>query len=221
MERKLLSFDAVELKFSRNGSFAGYASAFHGVDSVGDMVLPGAYSETLKNRQRGVKMFYNHSPVWPIGKWSRIEEDGKGLFVQGQLTPGHSVAEDVKAALAHGTVDGLSIGYRIPSGGSEKDGKIRKLKRVDLIEISVVTNPADPNARIDPESIKSAIDALDSIQDLEDFLRDAGGLSRTGAKSLIAQARTLLVRDARREETEAAAVKGILAVQWPKSLFAG
>jgi len=221
MERKLLSFDAVELKFSRNGSFAGYASTFHGVDSVGDMVLPGAYSETLKNRQRGVKMFYNHSPAWPIGKWSRIEEDGKGLFVQGELTPGHSVAEDVKAALAHGTVDGLSIGYRIPSGGSEKDGKIRKLKRVDLIEISVVTNPADPNARIDPESIKSAIDALDSIQDLEDFLRDAGGLSRTGAKSLIAQARTLLVRDARREETEAEAVKGILAVQWPKSLFAG
>ena len=221
MEHKLLALESVELKLAKNGMFSGYASVFHGVDAVGDMILPGAYSETLNNRQRPVRMFYNHSAAWPIGKWTKIEEDGNGLLVSGELTPRHSIAEDVKAAMMHGTLDGLSIGFRIPSGGSEKDkgGKVRKLKRIDLVEISVVTNPADPNARIDPESIKSAIDEIATIEELEDFLRDAGGLSRAGAKSLIAQTKTILARDARGTE-EVEAVKAIMAMKWPESLCA-
>lgn len=219
MEHKLLALESVDLKFAKSGHFSGYASVFHGVDAVGDMILPGAYSETLKSRQRPVRMFYNHAPMWPIGRWTKIEEDGTGLQVAGELTPGHSIAEDVKAAMGHGTVDGLSIGFRVPSGGSEKDGKIRKLKRIDVVEISVVTNPADPNARIDPESIKSAIEEIATVEELEDFLRDAGGLSRAGAKSLIAQCKSLFARDARSVDA-AEAVKAIQSMKWPESLRA-
>lgn len=214
MEHKLLSLDSVDLKFADDGMFEGYASVFGGVDSYGDMVLPGAFADSLKNRQRPLRMFFNHASAMPIGKWLDAGEDGNGLRVKGQLTPGLSLAEDVKAAMRHGTLDGLSIGYRIPSGGSEKDGKLRKLKRVDLVEVSVVTTPADLAARIDPDSVKSAIEQIKSISELEDFLRDAGGLSRMAAKSLVSQARAVLLRDA--EETKAAEdlIQVIRAHRW-------
>lgn len=221
MEHKLLSLSDVELKFSgQAGQFTGYASVFNGVDSYGDMILPGAYADTIKNRQRPVRMFYNHDARWPIGKWLSVEEDGKGLLVSGELTPGHSLASDVKAAMSHGTLDGLSIGYRIPSGGSEKDGKVRKLKRIDLVEVSVVTTPADLNARIDPESIKSAIDQIESIKELEDFLRDAGGFSRAAAAALVSQFKVAVQRDAEvRAKSEAEAISAILAAtKWPGSI---
>lgn len=218
MERKLLPIEAVDLKFADSGEFEGYASAFNGVDSVGDMVLPGAYADTLKNRQRPVRMYFNHqSKSLPVGKWLAVEEDGKGLRVKGQLTPGLSLAEDVKAAMRHDTINGLSIGYRIPPGGSERDGAIRKLKRIDLVEISVVTDPADPGARVDPGSIKSAIEEIKSIEEFEDFLRDAGGFSRSAAKALVSQVKGFFLRDVERKR-EAEALASILATKWPKSI---
>lgn len=218
MERKLLALTDVDLKFQGDAtSFEGYASVFNGVDSYGDTILPGAYADTLKNRSRPVRMFFNHDPHMPIGKWLSAEEDAKGLKVSGELTPGLSLSSDVKAAMRHGTLDGLSIGYRIPSGGSEKDGKIRRLKRLDLFEVSIVTAPADLGARIDPESIKSAIDEIASLKEFEDFLRDAGGFSRAAATALVGQFKTLIQRDAEcRAESEALA--GILAMKWPASL---
>lgn len=199
MEHKLLSLESVELKFDDTGTFEGYASVYGGVDSFGDTVLPGAFDDTLKSRQRPVRMFYNHDPKWPIGKWLDIGPDGKGLKVQGQLTPGHSLANDVRAAMAHGTLDGLSIGYRIPPGGSAKEGKIRQLKRIDLVEVSVVTAPADLAARV--ESIKAAMESIKSVREYEEFLRDAGNFSHSEAKSLISLARNLLRDEAPRDLT--------------------
>jgi HK97 family phage prohead protease len=199
VERKLLPLEAAEFKFA-GGTFEGYASVFNGIDSEGDTVLPGAYADTLKNRQRPIRMFFNHqSKLLPIGKWLDIGEDGHGLKVKGELTPGLSLAEDVKAAVAHGTVSGLSIGYRIPPGGSERDGPRRFLKRLDLIEVSVVTNPADLNARV--ESLKSCIEQIKSIRDFEEFLRDEGDFSNSEAKALISLARTLLRDEAPRDIT--------------------
>lgn len=183
METKLLGLDSVEFKMRGERKFAGYASVFNGVDSYGDMIMPGAYSETIKNRARPIRMRWNHfGPV--IGKWTRIEEDGKGLYVEGELTPGHSVADDVYASMKFGAVDGMSIGYRIPSGGSEKDGKIRRLKRIDLIEISAVEEPADLGAKV--SDVKSAIDAAQSLGDLESILREAG-FSKADALGLVAR----------------------------------
>lgn len=217
MEHKVLSLDASDLKFADSGSFEGYASVFNSVDDLGDTVLPGAYADTLKSRTRPVRMYFNHDSSMPIGKWLDLEEDGHGLKVRGQLTPGHSLASDVKALLAHRAVDGLSIGYRIPPGGSAKEGKIRQLKRIDLFEVSVVTTPAERGARIDPESIKSAIEGINSINEFEDFLRDAGGFSRSAAKALVSQVKGFILRDVEMKR-EAEALASILATQWPKSL---
>lgn len=206
MERKTLSLDAFEVKFdeARKGFFSGYASKFNGVDSYGDTILPGAYAQTLASRQRPIQLRWNHfGPI--IGKWTKAVEDDNGLYVEGELTPGHSVADDVYALMKHGAITGLSIGYRIPPGGSEKDGKLRKLKRIDLVEISVVEAPADLGAQIG--DVKSVIDEAESLKEIEAFLRDAGGFSRADAVALVSRIKSL--SHGEREPEQTAAIAGI------------
>lgn len=198
MEHKTLILAASELKFGEDEwSIEGYASVFNGVDSYGDTILPGAYAETLRNRERPVQMRWNHrGPI--IGKWTEIEEDGKGLRVKGELTKGHSAAADAFALLKHGAINGLSIGYRIPPGGSEKDGRLRKLRKIDLVEISVVEEPADVAARV--ASVKCDPDDLPDMKSCEAFLRDACGLSRADATSLVGRIKRLTLGE---QEAEA------------------
>jgi uncharacterized protein len=188
METKRLPLESLELKFiGEDMSFAGYASVFGGVDAYGDTIDPKAYDQTLIERQRPVRMRWNHyGPV--IGKWTQMHVDSKGLFVQGQLTPGHSTAIDVYASLKHGAVDGMSIGY-IPRLVEEKETGIRLLKQIDLIEISVVEEPADLGAKI--ESVKSALDQCHSLKEIESFLREVGGFSKTDSIAVIARLKRL------------------------------
>lgn len=201
MEHKQITLDAAGLKFGTDRTFTGYASVFGGVDSYGDTILPGAYADTLKNRNRPVRLRWNHhGPV--IGKWLALEEDAKGLLVTGELTPGHSTAEDVYAGLKHGSLDGLSIGFRIPSGGSTRDGKVRQLKRIDLIEVSVVEEPADLSARI--ENVKEAMDECHSLKEIEARLRDGFGLSWDAATALVSRVKFLALRDGDAEAKRAA-----------------
>lgn len=188
---KQIQLDTVELKFDEEGGarkFAGYASVFGGVDSYGDTILPGAYKKSIKKRERPVQMRWNHYGD-VIGKWTKIEEDDKGLYVEGELTPGHSKAEDVYASLKHGAVTGLSIGYRPVQIRELGDGK-RELKEIDLVEISVVESPADNAAHIN--DVKSAIDEADSLKDIERLLRDAGGFSRGESVALVARVKSLV-----------------------------
>lgn len=190
--RKSLPMAGVELKMhDEAGRFSGYASVFNGVDTYGDTILPGAFKDTLE--KNGLpKMFFDHEWGLPIGKWLAAEEDEKGLRVEGELTPGNPQAEAVLAALKHGTVDGLSIGFRMGKGDfeSSKDGG-RLIKHIDrLFEVSVVTFPADGAARID--AVKSeGIDQIKTIRDFERFLRDAGGFSKSEASALVARAKAL------------------------------
>ena len=192
-----------DLKFAsgKTGVFEGYASTFGNVDSFGDTILKGAFSDTLEERKRPVRMFFGHSPGRVIGKWTMLKEDRIGLRVNGELTPGHSDAENVYASLKHGTLDGLSIGFRIPTGGAEDtDSGGRLISKVDLIEISVVSLPAEDEARI--SSVKSITDEINSIQtirDAETFLRDAGSFPRSMAKALISQLRAVYLREAETE----------------------
>lgn len=202
MEHKLFSLEAAEFKFSteKPGFFTGYASKFNGVDAYGDTILPGAYAKTLEGRTRPVQMRWNHrGPV--IGKFTTIKEDAVGLYVEGELTPGHSVAEDARASMKHGAVTGLSIGYRIPEGGSEKsEHGGRLLKQIDLVEISVVESPADVHAQI--SSVKSAIDEAESLKEIETLLRDAGGFSRADACALVARIKSMQQRESVAEEDQ-------------------
>lgn len=199
--RKSLSLSECDIKMDGDtGKFAGYASVFGGVDSYGDTILKGAFETTLKRDGRP-KMFYGHQAFdgLPIGKWTVAKEDDHGLYVEGEITPGMSLAGDVRAALKHGTLDGLSIGGYLKAGDFEMldDGKrlIKKWSR--LIEISVVAFPADSAARVDLSSVKSEIEQIESIQEFERFLRDAGGFSREAAKTILSRAKDLLnLRDA-------------------------
>lgn len=196
METKRLELASAELKFvGEDMSFAGYASIFGGVDAYGDTIDPKAYDATLIERQRPVRMRWNHyGPV--IGKWTQMYVDSKGLFVQGQLTPGHSTAIDVYASLKHGAVDGMSIGY-IPRLVEEQPG-VRLLKQIDLIEISVVEEPADLGAKI--ESVKTALDGCNTIKEMEAFLREVGGFSKADSVALIARLKRLALGEQAAEQ---------------------
>lgn len=195
MHHKLLTLDASDVKFydDKKGVFSGYASVFGGVDAYGDTIHPGAYKKTLENRQRPVQMRWNHyGPV--IGKWTHLEEDEKGLFVQGELTPGHTEAMNVYASLKHGAISGLSIGYR-PVKATEKENGGLDLKEIDLVEISVVESPADLAAQIG--DIKCAVENAGTMKELEALLRDVGGFSHAAAKAFMA--RTASLRDMPRD----------------------
>jgi HK97 family phage prohead protease len=189
LQHKSLAIEAVEFKFDkdRKGFFAGYASMFNGIDSYGDTILPGAYKGTLSERERPVQMRWNHwGPV--IGKWLKIEEDEKGLYVEGELTPGHSKAEDVYASMKHGAVTGMSIGYYATDYDEMKNGG-RLLKAIDLVEISVVETPADLNAQIG--DVKSALEQAQTLKEVESILRDVGGFSHAQAKALVARVKAI------------------------------
>lgn len=197
------------LKFAggEEGVFEGYASTFDNVDSFGDTILKGAFTDTLKDRNRPVKMFLGHNPSMAIGIWPELKEDDTGLFVKGELTPGHTIARNVFASLKQGSIDGLSIGFRIPLGGAEEsDDGGRLLGKIDLVEISVVSMPAEDTARISAvKSIADEISTIKSLKDVELFLREAGCFPRSMAKAFISHCRPLYQRevDMERERKEA------------------
>lgn len=185
-------FDECRIKMQGERGFAGYASVWGSVDSYGDTVAQGAFSKTLD--ERGLpKMYFGHrSDMLPIGKWVEANEDDKGLYVRGELTPGRQFADEVYASLKHGTVGGLSIGF-YDRGSEELEGGGRLLKEIELVEVSVVNEPAEKLARI--TSVKSAIAAFDTLRDCEVFLRDAG-FSRSEAKAFVSRFSAMARRDA-------------------------
>jgi len=200
METKTTPISDCEIKQADDGwTFEGYASKFDGVDSYNDTIHKGAYTETLKNRSMPVMMRYEHrAGALPPGKWIKIGEDDVGLPVVGELTRGMSLSTDIKAAMEHGTLNGLSIGYRIPKGGAEEVDGVRHIKKIDLVEISIVQNPADSGAQV--TGMKAEIESLDSLKDFEWFLRDAEGqFSRATAKCFISRLKSFVERDASAE----------------------
>ena len=196
MEYKQIKLDVTEFDFDDDERMIrGYASVFGGIDSYGDTVMKGAYEDTIADRERPVRMRWNHfGPV--IGKWLKMYEDEKGLYVEGQLTPGHSVAEDVYASLKFGAVDGLSIGYIPKAYIDDKETGIRTLTEIELIEISVVEEPADLGAKIDEvKGISEVLAQCENLKDAENCLRDACGLSRAAATAIVSQIKTLTQSD--------------------------
>lgn len=214
--------ESCQLKFAGaetdSGVFTGYASVFGGVDSFGDTITKGAFLDTLENRKRPVRMFYGHSPGRVIGKWLDLVEDETGLFARGELTPNNRDAMDVYASMKHGAIDGLSIGFRIPQGGAEdiEDGG-RRINKVDLVEISVVSLPADDTARV--QTVKSIADEISQIKDIRDaelFLREAGNFPRSMAKALLGQLKHVYLRDADIERKQMEALRD--GRQWVNEL---
>ena len=151
-ERKFLSepLNAVDV----DGVFEGYASLFGEADLGKDVVMPGAFSDTLRKRGAAdVRLLWQHDPGQPIGRWLSIAEDRRGLRVRGKLNLAVERAREIHALMREGAVDGLSIGFRVERARAERPTGLRRLEKLDLWEISVVTFPMLPDARV--ETVKN------------------------------------------------------------------
>ncbi len=210
--QKTLKLEDVSLKMDgETGKFSGYASVFGGVDSYGDTILKGAFQHAIASEMP--KMFFNHSWDMPIGKWTKAEEDSKGLFVEGELTPGLALAADVRAAMKHGTLDGLSIGGYLKKGDYEETDKGRIItKWSKLMEVSPVVFPADNSARITNVKqidFESLLPECKTERDLERLLRDAG-LPKWEAMAIVSRAKAIFDGRDAQEDAEAKRIAEIL-----------
>jgi hypothetical protein len=94
-------------------------------------------------------MLFQHDPGQPIGVWDVVREEGRGLYVEGRLAPGSARAAEIAALLSAGAVDGLSIGFRTLKARREAGSGSRRLVEIDLWEVSIVTFPMQPRARVE------------------------------------------------------------------------
>lgn len=140
---------------TEGGRFRGYASLFGVVDQGRDMVEPGAFAASLARKGAGaIRMLFQHDPGQPIGRWLEVKEDRRGLRVEGVLSPGVVRSREVLELMRAGAVDGLSIGFRTVRAARTARGGVRRILEADLWEVSVVTFPMLPGARV--EEIKLA-----------------------------------------------------------------
>jgi HK97 family phage prohead protease len=162
------------------GKFEGYGSIFGNKDLGNDVIEQGAFLKSLKNKKPNqVKLLYQHKTDMPIGVFDEIREDEKGLFVKGRLALKTQAGAEAYELMKMGALDGLSIGFRVNPKEVEYDKRANKriIKEVELMEVSLVTFPMNPKARV--QSVK----AQDiTIREWESGLREAFNLSRSEAK---------------------------------------
>ncbi len=152
---------ALEARADSPGVFSGYASLFGVTDTQGDVVERGAFRATLEawhTKERRPAMLWQHDPNAPIGLWTHLEEDAIGLRVEGRLLLSVQAGAEAHEHLKMGTVSGLSIGFQAIEARRDRKTGIRRLARVNLWEISLVTFPANHQARV--ETVKDGGDRL-------------------------------------------------------------
>ncbi|WP_425411096.1 HK97 family phage prohead protease [Hyphococcus sp.] len=141
----------------------GYAAVFHAPDLNGDVIAPEAFAMSM--RPAAVRMLYQHAVEAPIGRWTGFRQDAHGLFIRGEMLLASPRAREVHALLQGGAIDGLSIGYQTRRAQKIKGG--RRIVEADLWEVSVVTFPMAPKARItrigDPRPEYDARDYADAF----------------------------------------------------------
>lgn len=195
-----MRIERVEVKFAADqidaatGEFKGYGAIFGNVDSHGDIIEPGAFKQSLSDwKSRGrwptMKLMHGGSAVnpfgdsLPVGKWSLMQEDARGLYVEGKLSSLNTdFGKRVHGLMMDGALDGLSIGYRVKqySPGVDDD-TCRRLEHLDLMELSLVDDPSNDKARV--TAVKAAAE-VKTIREFEQFLRDVGGYSNAAAKAI-------------------------------------
>ena len=188
-------------------TFSGYGAVFDNVDSYGDVITKGAFADTLaraKSSNDWPVMLLQHGgwgvgaeDLTPIGIWTAMEEDNIGLKIEGKFadTPRGREAYALLKMTPRPAITGLSIGYIAKEWEmrSRPEEPRRTLKKVDLLEVSLVTFPANPKARV--QSVKSGAD----IRELERLLCDAGGLTRSEAKTLLSRGYKAMEQDRQRD----------------------
>lgn len=180
---KIRDFD-LSIKAAADGKFSGYGSVFGVVDTYNEIVASGAFSETLAERSRPVPVLWQHRQDMPIGVYDTVREDAKGLFVEGRLlVKDVALAREAHALMSAGAVSGLSIGYWVRESSYDEKTGLRTLTKLDLEEVSIVTSPANDEARIDAVKLKLAHGTIPTLPEFERLLRDAG-FSRSQAATV-------------------------------------
>ncbi len=197
---------------SESGEFSGYGSVFGVKDSYSDIVVPGAFKASLANWQEKNQLpalLWQHRMDEPIGIYTKMAEDDDGLYVEGRLL----IDDDPLAKRAHahmkaGSLSGLSIGYSLGDYEWDKDKGAWLLKEIDLWEVSLVTFPANDEARI--SDVKNALKRGESVspKQIERVLRDVG-LSRSQAKAFMSEGYTALKQRDADDEAALATLKSI------------
>lgn len=194
-------FDAtMEIKeVTEEGEFEGYGAIFNIVDQGGDVILPGAFTNSLESiPPQRVKMLWQHNPSEIIGKYTEIREDGRGLYCKGKIFTDLKRGAECHKLMREGAIEGLSIGYRAKEfslSNSRDDEWRRKLSEVELREVSVVTFPMNEMAGI--VAVKKSGE-LPTEREFERWLVRDAGLSARDAKVVISRGYKSLqdVRDA-------------------------
>lgn len=198
---KVRDFDFEVKAVTEDGKFNGYGSVFGVVDSYQEVVAKGAFVDSLAEIQakgRPVPVLWQHRASEPIGAWSNLKEDDHGLFGDGQILL--DAGEMEKRAYAHmkaRTVTGLSIGYWVRESTYDEKTGIRTLTKLDLVEISLVTFPANDESRVEAVKFKLAHGEQPTDREFEKFLREAG-FSKTRAAALVGNG----LNELRRRESE-------------------
>lgn len=165
LKRIPIEFDAKAVK--DDGTFAGYASTFGNVDSGYDVVMPGAFANSLRDRPCSqIKMLWQHDWTQPIGVWTKCQEDDKGLYVEGKILRDVQRGAEAYTLMKAGAIDSMSIGFRTLESDYISSG-VRQLKEVGLMEISLVTFAMNEQATV------TAVKQM-TLRELEKALRDEG-----------------------------------------------
>lgn len=183
------------------GLITGLGSTFGNVDLHGDVIEEGAFAESIDAFMSGgrhIAMLDHHRMDSPIGKWVSIRETDRGLEMQGRLTLEVQRAKELRALARDGALGGLSIGFRTLADRYDRERQVRIIEKVELLETSLVSMPANPKARI--ESVKLAPE-IETVRDFERALVEQLGFSRNAAKSIAAGGFKGDVRDAPPETT--------------------
>ncbi|MCC6007290.1 MAG: HK97 family phage prohead protease, partial [Rhodobacteraceae bacterium] len=174
------------LRLGEDAAISGYASLFGTPDQGGDVVMPGAYAASLAALAaagRRVKMLWQHDPAQPIGIWEEVREDARGLWVRGRVLPEVARGREAMALIGAGALDGLSIGYRTKRAERLAQGG-RKLHEIELWEVSLVTFPMLPQARVsakaDAGETDDAADEAALLQALAATFSDAAARMARG-----------------------------------------
>lgn len=183
-ETRVIPFDIKAVAEDTAGAFEGYGSVFGTLDSYRDIVAPGAFTRTLKE-DRKPAMLWQHDQRMPVGVWTDIREDDRGLYVKGQLADTQQ-GRDTHTLLKMGALSGLSIGFSLAKNGATTDGKtnIRTITDVKLWEVSLVTFPANDPARI---ALVKADGTLPTERELERWLQREAGFTALQAEIIISK----------------------------------
>lgn len=209
----------IDLKaLTDQGEFEGYASTFGNVDRGGDIVVQGAFAESLQQRPAPkVKMLLHHDSRRICGTWTDMSEDPRGLRVKGKLLLTTTDGKETYELMRAGALDAMSIGYRTLVDEIDRTTGVRKITKADLLEVSLVTFPMNERATV------STVKALDKFttqdwRDIEATLRDEG-LSRADAVKAVSGLKNWLQRDAGgpdgepRDETPPSDTAALMAIR--------